>query len=325
MAIASYERTLYSDDTPLDRDLTGGPPLPPLEQQGRQVFVANSCSACHGGALLSDDRFHYIGVRPVGEDLGRFEVSGVPVDRGAFRTPSLRNVGLRPRYMHEGRFSTLEEVVDFYDRGGDFTAPNISPLIQPLFLTPAQKTALVAFLSESLTDPRVAVGEAPFDHPGLYGESGLVPSLEGDGVTGSGGFVPQAIALEPAMTGNPSFTVAVQGALGGAEALLAIDTVDPGLEPPVGATFAWQPLTLAGTGEGDGYGSVSLAIPDDPSLVGLELVGRWYVSDPGAPGLYAVSRAFRFVVFPPRLDLLTTLFVDGFESGDSGRWSSHSP
>ena len=172
MAIASYERTLVSNQTPLDVALSGGAPLTPLEQQGRGIFANRNCVACHGGALLSDDNFHYTGVRPVQEDLGRFAETGANVDRGAMRTPSLRNVALRAPYMHNGEFTTLSDVIDFYDRGGDFDAPNKSPLIVPLNLTPQEKAALLAFLSRPLTDPRAAGETAPFDRPGLYSESG---------------------------------------------------------------------------------------------------------------------------------------------------------
>ena len=93
-----------------------------------------------------DNAFHNIGVRPQTEDTGRFQVTGDPNDMGEFRTPSLRNVSLRGPYFHPGRFTTLEEVVEFYNRGGDFDAPNINRnLIRPLNLSPQQKSDLLAF------------------------------------------------------------------------------------------------------------------------------------------------------------------------------------
>jgi hypothetical protein len=111
------------------------------------------CNVCHEGSLLADNNFHNIGVRPLRDDAGRFTVSGNIVDQTAFRTPGLRNSELRGPFMHNGRFSTLEEVVEFYNRGGDFPGPNVSQgLIRPLNLTPQQKAGLVAFLKRPLTD-----------------------------------------------------------------------------------------------------------------------------------------------------------------------------
>ena len=325
MAIASYERTLVSNQTPLDVALSGGAALTPLQQQGRGIFTNRNCVACHAGSLLSDDNFHYIGVRPPAEDLGRFAETGNNVDRGAMRTPSLRNVALRAPYMHNGGFATLAEVVDFYDRGGDFDAPNKSPLIVPLNLTPQEKTALLAFLSGALTDPRAAGEAAPFDRPGLYSESNDVPFVEGTGVVGGGGIEPQVVALEPPFAGNPGCTVGVWAALGGATAVLAIDDSDPGFTPPPSAALAREEITLSGTGATGGWGSVSLPIPDDPALYGASWFGRWYVADAAAPGGYAVSRLLRFAIFPARSALGTAVFADGFESGDANSWTASVP
>ena len=99
----------------------------------------------------------------------------VAVD-GAFKVPSLRNVALTAPYFHNGSAATLMQVVEFYNRGGNFAANNIdnlAPNIQPLHLSQSDKLALVAFL-ESLTDPRVAKHAAPFDHPQLYVPNGEV-------------------------------------------------------------------------------------------------------------------------------------------------------
>jgi len=260
------------------------------------------CARCHGGALMSDNQFHYLGVRPAAEDSGRAIVTHALADVGAMRTPSLRNVALRPSFMHDGRFHTLAEVVDFYDRGGDFDAPNKDPRIVPLNLTPQQKAALVAFLNRPLIDPRVAAETAPFDRPTLYTESGLAPQILAGGVNGGSGHAPLPVAYEPSMLGNPRFTVGVSGALGSAEATLVIDAAEPPVGPvvPAGGSFAHRTLTLQGSGPDAGYGSVTLAIPDDPALRGQILYGRWYVADPGAAGGVASSPAFRMQMFGAR-------------------------
>lgn len=302
MALASYQRTLFTNQTPFDLFLGGQPgALTPQENSGRLLFGGLGCAGCHAGSLMSDNIFHYIGTRPVNEDLGRFAINGNPGDRGAFRTPSLRNVELRPPYFHGGRFATLEEVVEFYNRGGDFNAPNKPPVIRPLNLTTQQKADLVAFLKRPLTDPRLAAETPPFDEVVLYTESSRVPQVVGTGVAGSGGFTPQPEAIEPPIAGNPSFSVGVFDARGASVAVLVIDSTDPGTGPtiPETASFARVEVPLGGLGDGQGFGSVSLSITGGPALVGAQFVGRWYVADAAAPNGLAISPAFQFTVFGP--------------------------
>ena len=301
LAIATFERTLYSDRTPLDLAVSGIAPLPPAEARGQNVFNNQGrCNTCHAGTLFTDNQFHNIGLRPQTEDPGRFAVTGNANDLGEFRTVSLRNVSLRAPYFHNGRFATLEEVVDFYNRGGDFDAPNIDRnRIRPLGLSAQQRADLVAFLRGALTDPRVAAGSSPFDRPMLYTESTRVPALTGAGTPGSGGNVPVLTAIEPPLVGNPGFTVAVSNALGGAQAVLVVDRNDPGTGPniPPTGSFARVGVQLSGGGAGRGFGSVSLQIPDSASLVGQTFYGRWFVSDPAAAGGVSVTPAFKMTVF----------------------------
>jgi cytochrome c peroxidase len=320
MAIASYERTLFSTQAPFDSVIAGTAALAPDEAAGMRLFGQLPCARCHAGALTSNNAFHYIGVRPASEDSGRMMVTHDPADLGAFRTPSLRNVALRPAHMHDGRFSTLEEVVDFYDRGGDFTAPNKSPLITPLHLTPLQKSQLVAFLGRPLTDPRVANGLEPFDRPALYAEGGLAPEILAGGIAGESGSPPQPVALEPPLAGNPAFTVGVFGARGGSEAVLVIDASEPPLDQgiPAAGDFARVAIGLEGSGASDGYGSVSLAIPDDAAIVGKTYFGRWYVADASAPNGVAASSAFRFQVFGAHGAGSSLLAVDPLPTRASG-------
>lgn len=299
MAIATHERTLFSDQTPFDRSQMQIQPLSAEEELGRQVFVQAQCSSCHSGALLTDHFFHNIGVRPQSDDPGRFAVTNFEDDRGKFKTPPLRNVELHAPYMHNGRFQTLEEVVEFYNRGGDFDADNIDRgIIRPLNLSPEEKAALVAFMKRPLTDERVKNELPPFDKPTLYSESVRVPQVYGTGRAGSGGNVPQVKAIEPPVVGNPSFTVAVSRGLGNAQAVLAIDSNDPGTTAiPATASFTRLSMQLSGTGSGGGFGSFSIQIPNNPALVGQTFIGRWYVTDAGAAGGFSYSAPFRFTVF----------------------------
>ena len=175
LAIGTHERTLFSDRTKLDRVLYNIDTLTPMETMGRNVYINSSCNVCHGGPLLSNNDYHNIGVRPQSDDAGRFDVTGVEFDRGAFKTPILRNVELRPVYMHNGRFETLDSVVEFYNRGGDHDATNIDrQFIRQLNLNQQQRNALVAFM-RTFTDPRVANELPPFDRPTLYSETDRVP------------------------------------------------------------------------------------------------------------------------------------------------------
>lgn len=312
-AIATFERTLYSDRTPWDLNAQQIAPLGAAEQRGQGIFNGRGCNVCHAGSLFSDNAFHNIGVRPQTEDTGRFQVTGNANNMGEFRTPSLRNVGLRGPYFHNGHFATLEEVVAFYNRGGDFDAPNINHnLIRPLGLTPQQQSDLVAFLRNALIDPRVLAGSAPFDRPTLYSESNRVPTITGSGTQGSGGNVPQPVAVEPPIVGNTSFSVGVSNALGGAQAVLVIDSNDPGANATIPATgsFARISLTLSGSGAGQGFGSASLLIPGNSSLVGQSFFGRWYVRDSSAAGGVAVSPAFRFTVFGDTSNVTTNAIDD---------------
>lgn len=286
MAIATYERTLFTNQTPLDQFLAGNQAaLTPQEQQGRNLFGVFGCAGCHAGNLLSDNRYHYIGVRPPSEDFGRFLVTGLNADRGAFRTPTLRNVELTAPYFHNGRFATLEDVVDFYNRGGDFTAPNKPPVIRPLNMTPQQRAALLAFLRRPLTDPRVAAQQAPFDRPTLYAESGRTPSIEGEGAPGPDGIVPEVIAIEPPVLGNPSFTLGLWGGAfaEGSRAVLVIDDAPlpaGGAIPNAASALRVTEATLRGDSSTGAFASASVALPDDPMMTGTELFARWYVVGP---------------------------------------------
>lgn len=300
-AIAAFERTTFSDQAPVDLDAAGiAGQLTAQEVRGRNIFTspANNCAVCHGGSLFTDNQFHNIGVRPDTEDTGREQVTGLPTNRSEFRTPSLRNVELRGSYFHNGRFKTLEEVVAFYNRGGDFGANNKPNLIHPLNLTAQQQADLVAFLKRPLTDPRVVAETGPFARPTLYTESERVPLVFGTGRVGSGGFTPQIKSVTPPLIGNPTFTISVSSALGNANATLVVDTVDPGLTatvPPAGA-LARIATSTQQSGAGNGWASATFPIPDN-AIPGRTYFARWYVEDPSAANGLAISQPVTFKLF----------------------------
>jgi cytochrome c peroxidase len=304
MAIATHERTLISDQTPLDLWATQTTPLTTQEESGRNLFIELSCAVCHDGSLLSDHAFHNIGVRPQFEDRGRGAITEVPFNDAQFKTPPLRNIDLQNVYMHNGRFSTLEEVVEFYNRGGDFAAENINTdLIRPLNMTPDEKADLVAFMRRPLNDPRVENETAPFDRPSLFTESDRVPTITGLGRAGVATTVPEAVAVEPPLLGNPSFTIAVKTGIRTGRAILVIDENDPGIRTAVPngslGTYAAQ---IIDSGFGYGFASISLNLPYDPALVGRTFRGRWYIQDVRARQRYSVSRLITFTIFKGETD-----------------------
>jgi cytochrome c peroxidase len=148
-AIASFERTLLSAESKIDRFRAGDVALlNDTERLGLWVFESKGrCWKCHSGPNLSDEQFHNTGVswqkQPL--DLGRYEVTKLDADRGKFKTPSIRVVGLTAPYMHDGSLATLEDVVEFYNRGGG-PNPHLDAAMTPLQLTVEEKRGLVAFL-----------------------------------------------------------------------------------------------------------------------------------------------------------------------------------
>ncbi len=183
-AVAAFLKTITSRNAPIDRFLKGETMALSTEaREGLALFEGKAgCIRCHHGPLLSDQTFHALGVpenpdifanplrhitfrrffRTLGapnvenyrEDPGLSGVTKEQADWGKFRTPSLREVSRTAPYMHNGGFATLEEVVDFYDRGGG-PHRNKSPLLRPLGLTAAEKRALLEFLKSLSGDPVV--------------------------------------------------------------------------------------------------------------------------------------------------------------------------
>ncbi len=149
-ALASYVRTIMSGNSPYDRYLAGATEaLSDTERLGLEVFRGKgNCVTCHLGPNLTDERFHNTGVGYVEGrfgDEGRFAVSGRESDRGAFKTPTLRNVAQTAPYMHDGSIATLQDVVDDYNDGGT-PNPYLDREIRRLDLTNSEKAALAAFM-----------------------------------------------------------------------------------------------------------------------------------------------------------------------------------
>ncbi len=198
LAIQAYEATLISNDSRVDHFLEGNTQaLSALEQQGMREFLggASQCTQCHQGAEFTAASFSNTrrpGFNPASaRDAGFFRTAVTPLEddpglnalnpfgsalfaanqqgqtNGAFKSPGLRNVEFTGPYFHDGGQATLEQVMDFYARNGDFRAGgNLGPGIGQIRLNQQDRTAIVAFL-KALTDDRVRFQQAPFDHPSL--------------------------------------------------------------------------------------------------------------------------------------------------------------
>jgi hypothetical protein len=312
LAIAAYERTLVSDQSPFDRYLAGTGTLTSAQQYGLARFQT-LCVACHAdldaavlatGPVLND--FRNIGVRPAAEDPGRQSVTGDPLDRGRFRVPGLRNVELRSPYFHNGSMATLGEVIDFYARGGDFT-DNQDPLVGAItgHIAQIDRFGLEELLL-ALTDPRVQNEQPPFDRPRLWSEGPLAPIVFGTGTAG-GGLPPRSAVAGPAFLGNPRFALGVDRIVPGAFAGLLIDvaasatsaqvlghSVYLGLTPALFAVALRGPT--ASSPSGSGYTSLPVPVPRAAALAGT-YYGQWVVFDPAGPAGFVSSDAFGFTVF----------------------------
>lgn len=154
-ALAAFQTGVVTGNSPYDRGK-----LTAEAKRGLELFNGKAkCISCHTGPDLTDGAFHNVGAgmqRRV-QDLGRHDVTKKEEDKGAFKTPLLRNLSDTFPYMHDGSLATLEEVVDYFDRGG---TPNawLSPNVKPLGLLEQEKKDLVAFL-KSLDGDKVLVKE----------------------------------------------------------------------------------------------------------------------------------------------------------------------
>jgi len=188
MALAAFQRTIVSVNSPLDRFLAGDKKALSAEaKKGHDVFAGKGkCAECHDGVNLADDKFyalnapeneeqekdprvaatrrfvakmsHYDDYLNLKEDPGRYLVTRDRKDWKAFRTPTLREIAKTGPYMHNGIFETLDQVIDFFDQGGG----KGNTVLKPLKLSVDEKKALKVFMEEALT----GVGE-PFPYPKL--------------------------------------------------------------------------------------------------------------------------------------------------------------
>jgi cytochrome c peroxidase len=169
-ALASYVSSIRSENARYDLFVTGWPiVMSDQELEGLQLFRGKAqCYLCHSGAQFTDEGFHNTGVAWRDgklQDSGRGAITGKRYQQGAFKTPTLREVASRGPYMHDGSLARLEDVIDFYDRGGNAN-PYLDENIVPLHLSAEEKKALLAFLKSGLTGTVHEGSEATNRDPG---------------------------------------------------------------------------------------------------------------------------------------------------------------
>lgn len=313
MALATYERTLVPDQTPFDLFVAGDPTaMTPGQIAGwNKLRNGTQCLACHKPPQFTDHGFHNLGLRPAGEDPGRMDVTGDPGDFGRFKTPSLRNVGLRRALTHVGWVDNVKDAIDFYNAPafpasalghtqftanqtgiptpvpgmfvplGSINVPLKTPNGQPF------QAPIIDFLTNALTDPRVAAEAFPFDRPTLHSElSPSDPMLYGPSSAGPGNG-PRMIARTPLTVANPDFKIGLARVPGGALAWLGVSLAPamPGIQLSGGAPLnidlanvvQMAPTALSGAGPTGGFGTVQVTVGSNPALVGIQLFGQWFV------------------------------------------------
>jgi len=163
-AISAYVRTIVSGNSPYDRFRAGDKSaMSAAAQRGLAVFEGKAlCARCHAGFNFTDEGYRNIGVGMDKEnpDLGRYAVTKIESDKGAFKTPTLRDVAKRTPYMHDGSQKTLDEVIAFYNQGGHKN-PWLSSEVKPLKLTDQEQKDVVAFLNSLSGEIDPEVGKPP--------------------------------------------------------------------------------------------------------------------------------------------------------------------
>lgn len=284
LAVAHYMRTLIPDQAPIDLGT-----MSDREVEGFRIMLRSDCFRCHStshnpqfttpfGILLdpfdnpfSDGNMHDIGFGPV-------------------KTPTLRNVGLRQRFFSTGQVSTLSALVDFYDNQ-PFGGPELQGSGPGGTLTPSEKAAVMAFLGNALTDPRVKAESFPFDRPQLASERSDFFPFEvneyGTATPCPRGQVAEIIAnapplvTKPVPSGMPTdwFKVGVGQAPPNAPAYILIDTA-----AGAGPTIWVGPgsiLTFVGNTDADGIATVHVPFPLVPATVGTTFYAQWMFVDYG--------------------------------------------
>jgi len=178
-AIATYQRTLVSDQTAWDRfDAGDTSAMSGRAALGWRAFQGFHCTACHTPPLFTNNDFFQIGLRRADFDLGRENVTHDPEDAGEMKVPSLRNAALRPRFMHTGEFSNLGAAIGFYITTLALPERDAIPGagLYTFNMSQIEESDIREFITTALTDPRVRDETFPFDRPTLRSERDSTPN-----------------------------------------------------------------------------------------------------------------------------------------------------
>jgi cytochrome c peroxidase len=297
MALASYQRTLVPNQTPWDLHAVGVPNALTADQlAGLQWYLNDAkCAECHPLTLGTDFQYRALGLVPVSQDPGRGAVTGLAEDFGRFKVPSVRNAALKSTFFHNGRFTTMAQVVNFYRNGGGTFTPK-DALLQPFGLDQQQTAQLVDFLTNGLVDPRARLRQPPFDRPTLFSEVAPVGSNLFGAATGSLSVTPDLLAQMPAFLGNPEWSLGVARGPASGSGLLAF-----GLQSaPAGAALQGVQLNIDTSAslllfglalDAAGAGTLVLPVPMVPSLSGLPLLGQGFFATPTGGAWYGTRGA----------------------------------
>jgi cytochrome c peroxidase len=314
MAIAAYERTLVPDQAPIDTNT-----MTLQEEMGFNIFVMSGCPTCH--SVSHAPALVNVG-GPSGTLVNRWDnpfSDGLKHDImapanparsvGRVKTPTLRNVGLKTRFFHDGLGrvvlgvpqNTLPDIVDFYDLDQPgppfglvgFGGPNLNAV---------ERAAVIAFLGNALTDPRAAAGLPPFDGPALFTQGQPFNSNLTNAATPAGaGWLPQMIADVPPLVekvGGPTWWKVGVGSNGamlgspllplGAFAFLFTDNADTAGGPmwlPAPMLVSTQMVTA------QGFATAHVPVPLNAGMIGVTFYMQWLVRIPG-DGAYSESARF---------------------------------
>lgn len=313
-AIATYERTLISNQTPFDAFRAGNPnALTAAQTRGFNAFQASGCAACHavGTDLFTDHTFRNVGLRPNAEDLGRQVVTGNVADRGKFKVPGLRNVGLKRTFMHNGQFTTLAQVIGFYAGAAGVQPPpdNRDPAMNNVRIPPPPPGSppgtgagadIAEFLANGLLDPRVRDQTFPFDKPTLFVDRAADRAviLPNTALAGSGGTAPAIVAQAPSMIGNLDYRLGLgtPGLLVGSQAFLAVSSVAP-VNGRVQPQELLGPVTIEGSLATGGVATIHWPILAREKSENEVLFVQWLIPDAGSPTGEARSAAAQLRFF----------------------------
>lgn len=309
-ALATYQRTLISDQTPWDALQAGNPnALTPGQQQGLQAFLSvgpngTNCTVCHVPPLFTNNTFRNLGLRPIAEDNGRQSVTGDNNDRGKFKVPGLRNVGLKRTFMHNGQFTNLTQVLGFYAaaRVVNPNPDNRDPALNTINLPPPPapvQAQIVDFIANGLLDPRVRDQTFPFDRPAIFGSPARAANqatlVQGTGVAGSTG-VPRIVVQAAPMVGNRDFKVGLDGAKPGATARLGVSTNAP-QNGRITPQSLFADTTVGASGVTSGVATQFWPLLAGKVIDGQVLFAQWFVDDAAAVGGQALSTVIRIPIF----------------------------